>query len=450
MKTGGIMNSLFARWKNLSVTEKVIWIGGSIVSVVVTVILVLVALSLDPAPPRSITLATGSSGGAYDAAGQQIASFLESEGVTVELINTAGSAENINRLMAQSVDVAIVQGGVGAEIAHMGRLESLGALFYEPLWIFTVAGTPISDIRDLSGMRIAAGDVGSGTRVLLTALFDLNGVDGIIWVEEAGGAAAAALRTGNADVAAFMTSPDRAYIRDLVADPTIAVMHMERGPAYVRLLPYLSTVTLYQGVLEPATNIPQQDVQLIAAAAVTVIQEDLHPAIQSLLLQAMHEDFRGGTVLSAPADFPNRHLVTFDLSNDAARYYDRGGPAFLQRYLPFWAANLVDRIWILIIPIITLLFPLFKSAPPIYLWQIHRRIKRSYRDLRVMEQRVFVDTEPADFPALLEQIAALQADVRTMNVPWTFFDEVYLLQTHISYVEQLIRDEAEAKTKRDV
>jgi len=93
---------------------------------------------------------------------------------------------------------------------------------------------------------------------------------------------------------------------------------------------------------------------------------------------------------------------------------------------------------------------LFKSAPPIYLWQIHRRIKRSYRDLRVMEQRVFVDTEPADFPALLEQIAALQADVRTMNVPWTFFDEVYLLQTHISYVEQLIRDEAEAKTKRDV
>ncbi len=439
------MNSLIARWKNLSLTEKVMWSGGSLVSVVITVILVWVALSIDPAPPRSITLATGAPGGAYDAAGRRIASFLESEGVTVELVPTAGSAENINRLMARTADVAIVQGGVGAELAPMGRLESLGALFYEPLWVFTAAGNPVGDIRDLAGMRIAAGDVGSGTRVLLSALFELNGVDDAIWVEEAGSAAAAALRTGNADVAAFMTSPDRAYIRDLVADPAISVMQMERGPAYVRLLPYLSTVTLHEGVLDPATNIPEQDVHLIAAAAVTVVQADLHPAIQSLILQAMHEDFQGGTVLSAPAEFPNRHLVTFDLSNEAERYFDRGGPAFLQRYLPFWAANLVDRIWILAIPIVTLLFPLFKSAPPIYLWQIHRRIKRYYRDLRLLEQSVFREGETPDYPGLLAQLSTLQSDVRKMNVPWTFFDEVYVLQTHIVYVEQLIWNEAKAK-----
>ena len=67
-----------------------------------------------------------------------------------------------------------------------------------------------------------------------------------------------------------------------------------------------------------------------------------------------------------------------------------------------------------------------------------------------MEQSVFVDPEPADFPALLAEISALQADVRTMNVPWTFFDEVYLLQTHITYVEQLIRDEASANAERDI
>ncbi len=439
------MSKILARWRSLSLSEKTFWFGGVAVSLSVTFILLWIALSLDPAPPRSITLATGADGGAYSAAGRRIASFLESEGVTVELITTAGSAENINRLMAGSADVAIIQGGVGAELAPMGRLESLGALFYEPLWIFTAAGPPVSDIRDLAGLRIAAGDVGSGTRVLLAALFELNGVEDIIWVEEAGSAAAAALRAGNADVAAFMTSPDRAYIRDLVADPAISVMQMERGPAYVRLLPYLSTVTLYEGVLDPAANIPELDVSLIAAAAVVVVQEDLHPAIQSLLLQAMHADFTDGTVLSAPAEFPNRHLVTFDLSDEAARYFDRGGPAFLQRYLPFWAANLVDRIWILAIPILTLLFPLFKSAPPIYLWQIHRRIKRYYRDLRLLEQSAFREDEAPDFPDLLARLSAMESDVRKMNVPWTFFDEVYVLQTHIVYVEQLILNEAKAK-----
>jgi uncharacterized protein len=441
------MNRILSRWKNLSLTEKTFWIGGAAVSLSVTFILLWIALSLDPAPPRSITISTGADGGAYDAAGRRIASFLESEGVSVELINTAGSAENINRLMAGTTDVAIVQGGVGSELVPMGRLESLGAIFYEPLWIFSAEGTRVDDIRDLSGLRIAAGDVGSGTRVLLSILFELNGVEDAIWVEEAGSAAAAALRSGNADVAAFMTSPDRDYIRDLVADPNISVMQMERGRAYVRLLPYLSTVILHEGVLDPATNIPDEDVHLIAAAAVTVVQEDLHPAIQSLLLQAMHEDFRDGTVLSAPADFPNRHLVTFDLSSDAARYFDRGGPAFLQRYLPFWAANLVDRIWILAIPIITLLFPLFKSAPPLYLWQIHRRIKRYYRDLRLLEQSIFSEEDAPDHPDLLARLSVLESEVRKMNVPWTFFDEVYVLQTHIAYVEQLIL--SEAKTKRD-
>jgi TRAP transporter TAXI family solute receptor len=441
------MSNLLARWKNLSVSEKWIWFIGSAISLIVTFILVWIALSLDPAPPRSITLASGSQGGAYDAAGRRLASFLESEGVTVEVIETAGSAENINRLMAGSADVAIVQGGVGAELVAMGRLQSLGALFYEPLWIFASAETPVSDIRELDGMRIAAGDIGSGTRVLLSTLFELNGVENAIWVEEAGSDAAAALRTGNADIAAFMTSPDPAYIRDLVADPGIIVMQIERGPAYVRLLPYLSIVTLHEGVLDPAADIPAQDILLVAAAAAAVVQEGLHPAIQSLLLQAMHTDFRDGTVLSAPADFPNRDLVTFDLSDEAARYYDRGGPAFLQRYLPFWAANLVDRIWILAIPVLTLLFPLFKSAPPVYLWQIHRRIKRSYRDLRVIEQSLFDKSETPDHSALLARIATLKSDVRAMKVPWTFFDEVYVLQTHIAYVEQLMQDHA--KQERD-
>ena len=441
------MNNLILRWKQLSLGEKGLWFGGSAASLIVTVVLIWIAMSLDPAPPHSITIATGSPGGAYDAAGNQLAEFLEAEGVEVNLVSTAGSAENINRLMAGSVDAAIVQGGVGQELAGRAELDSLGALFYEPLFVFSAATRPINDIRDLAGLRIAAGETGSGTRVLLAVLFELNDVEGVTWVEESGNAAAAALRLGNADVAAFITSPDRAYVRDLVADPAIALMQDARAPAYSRLLPYLSSVTLHEGVIEPSADIPGQDIQLIAPAAVVVVQRDLHPAIQSLLLQAMHEHYSDGTVLSPPDAFPDRHLVTFGLSSHAARYYDRGGPGFLQRYLPFWAANLVDRIWILAIPVFTLLLPLLKSAPPLYSWQLRRRIKRYYRDLRVIEQTVFLDPEPSDFPGLLAQLERIHNEVRSLKVPWTYFDEVYVLETHIAYVENLIRSEAKAGSK---
>lgn len=438
------MKQLAKRWNGMAPGERGVWLAGAAVSVIVTVLLIWLALTLDPAPPRRISILTGPDGGAYASAGQLLERSLEAEGVEVDLVSTDGSGENFARLLAGDADAALIQGGVGDPLAASGEIRSLGALFFEPLWVFTESGREVADLRELSGLRIAAGPQNSGTRALLEVLLRENGVQTVTWSEEAGTAAAAALRLGSIDAAAFITSSDRLYIRDLLQDQAISVLSIPRSPAYSRLFPYLSEVTLYQGVIDLQRDIPAADVQLIAPAAVAVVRAEMHPAVQSLLLQAMHEHFGGGSVLAEPAAFPDRHLVNFQLSQHAARYYDRGGPAFLQRYLPFWAANLVDRIWILLIPVLTLLLPFMRVAPRLYSWQLKRRIKRYYRDLREIERQVVTTGTSRPPDESRRKLDELRDIVRQLKVPWTYFDEVYVLKTHIDFVEHLI-DNQEAK-----
>jgi TRAP-type uncharacterized transport system substrate-binding protein len=411
----------------------------------VALVLLLIARSIDPAPPRHVRLATGVEGGAYVAIGEVLRARLAVEGVELELVATSGSVENLGLLAREDgVDGAILQGGVGLEQAREGRLESLGGLFYEPLWVFARNGAAPEDLRALRGRRAAVGPEGSGVRALATLLLADNGLsDGDVTLSPLGGdAAAAALRSGEVDVAVFVTSPDTGYVRALLLDPEIALVSFARAEAYARRHRYLSAITLPRGVIDLARDAPAADVALVAPAAALVVKRELHPAIQSLLLAASDESFRAGGVLAPPGAFPSRDLVTFPLSEEAERFYERGGPSLLRRWLPFWAANLVDRLWVLAIPAATLLYPLVKSAPPVYKWQVRRRVHRWYKELRRLE----AEGRAADAAAV---VARVRADLRAMmdevagiKVPLSYNDDVYRLRMHIRMVEQIVAEEA--------
>jgi TRAP transporter TAXI family solute receptor len=410
----------------------------------VAVILLLIARSIHPAPPRTVRLATGAAGGAYAATGELLARRLAVDGVTLELVPTTGSVQNLAELQAVEggVDAAIIQGGVGAELSESAHLQSLGALFFEPLWVFTRQGVVLDDLRDLHGRRVAVGPEGSGVRALAEILLAENGV-GPNDAERAplGGAeAAAALTSGQVDAAIFVTSQETGYVKSLLYDEGVQLLSFDRAEAYARRHRYLSAVTLPRGVVDLAVDVPKADVSLIAPAAALVVREDLHPAIQSLLIQAAFETYRRGDALSAPGRFPSRDLVSFPLSEEAGRYYDRGGPSFLRRYLPFWAANLVERLWVLAIPAATLLYPLAKSAPPIYKWRTENRIHRWYKELRRLEAEGRRATDPATAARVRAELRRILNEVGDIKVPLSYSDHVYRLRSHIRLVEQIVSD----------
>lgn len=418
------------------------WVYLAGAAAALLVVIVLVARMVDPAPPKVVRMATGPAGGAYAAAAEALAARFAEEDVTVELVASPGSVENMTLLTRAEdpVDLAIVQGGVGMDAAD--GVSSLGAVFLEPLWVFVRDGLPAEDPRDLAGLTVAAGPQGSGARALLSMLLEENGVAGEVTLSPLTGAAAAeALTAGGVDAAAFVTLPNRPYVQSLLLDPRVDIMSFARADAYARRHRFLSKVVLPRGVIDPASDTPDRDVALVAPAAGLVVRAGLHPAIQSLALQTAADLFRPGDVISAPGDFPSRDLVAFALSEQAERYYERGGPGFLRRYLPFWAANLVDRLWVLAIPAATLLYPLFKTAPPLYRWQIRRRVVRWYRDLRRLEFEGRNATSNAERAHVRAELGRILSDVARVRVPLPYNDDLYRLRGHIRLVDELVAEQ---------
>ncbi len=411
-----------------------------IIAVILLIAMFITSRFIAPPPPREIGFASGSPTGAYTLAAEAYALVFDDKDFTLNITTTTGSGDNLELLRSGEVQAAIIQGGTSRPTDQTEFL-SLGSVFYEPLWVFYRAdlapeGMTAEDIRSLKGLRIAAGSENSGTRVLAEELLDINGISANL--ENTGGAEGAAqLQRGEIDALVSVSAPNAPFVRTLLADENIRVLSFKRALAYERLRPYLKRVVFPEGGLDLANNLPSAPIELVAPVAEIVVDKDLHPALQSLLLEAMSQTHSGGTLLSEPGVFPSPDRVALPLADEAERYYE-SGPSFLRRLFPFTMANFLERAWVLAIPLITLGIPLVRAAPPIYRWRTRRKIYIWYKDLRELERRGRSTRNPDLRQKIRNQLSALQAEVGRVEVPESYTDELYRLRAHISFVNQLL------------
>jgi TRAP transporter TAXI family solute receptor len=391
---------------------------------------------IKPAPPDRVVMATGGVDGAYHAFATRYAEFLAREGITLELRPTAGTVENLALLRSGEVSLAMVQGGVD-DGDPAPQLLSLGSLYYEPLWLFYRKDVPFQQLRDLAGRRLAVGPEGSGTRALVRRLLRDNGIDESAWVAVGGQEALDALLSGDIDAAFFVISAESDLVDRLLRHPDIALADFSRADAYTRRYRFLNSLELPEGAVDLAANIPHKTVRLLAPTANLVADSELHPAVIDLLLQAASEVHRSGGWFEGQDEFPMPGLLAFPLSKDAERYYEHG-PPFLQRYLPFWAASLVDRLKVMLLPLLVLLFPLLKVMPPIYTWRMRARVYRWYDELEQAEQRLAQGER--DVAWVHKELARIEAEVQQIKVPLSFTDQLYHLRQHIDLVRREIVD----------
>lgn len=397
---------------------------------------------VEPAPPSRVVIATGPENGAYHAFARRYAERFAEEGIELVLKPTVGSAENLRLLNDpdSGVDIAFVQGGIGTPDDYPD-LESLGSLYYEPLWVFVRAALPQGRLSALAGRRIAVGVPGSGTRPVALAVLGANGVTAqtATLVEIGADEAADALIAGKIDAAVFITAASATVVHRLLAAPGIRLTSFGRADAYTRLFRYLSPVTLPEGVLDLARDLPPRTIRLLAPAAALVAGPSLHPALAGLFLQVMHEFHRAGGLLEAPGAFPSDKFLTFPLADQARRYFD-SGPPLLQRYMPFWAANLADRLKIMLLPLITLLIPLFKILPPTYRWRMSSRINRMYKALQALDDHISAgDIAVNEALTLLDGI---ETAVMHLSIPAGYADRVYHLRMHIDLLRRHLQARA--------
>jgi len=389
---------------------------------------------VNPAPPRNITIATGQAGGAYYLFAQRYRELLAQNDIELEIRTTAGSVENLELLQNNSVSLAFVQGGTGAAV-DAGKLASLGSLYYEPLWIFYRGRQTLTRLSELQDKRLAIGVPGSGTHAIASLLLADNFIDiEADTIQPVGGSAAVeTLLQGQTDALFLVAAPEAPLVQQLLLNQDIQLMSFARAAAYIRLHPFLSAVTLFEGVIDLQANIPPRDTVLLAATANLVTQDDFHPALVSLLLQAATSVQGAGGLFEKPGVFPNSKNLEFTLDEGARRFY-KNGPPFLQRYLPFWTANQIDRLKVMLVPLLTLLLPLIKIMPPALRWRARKKIYRWYRELQALDTGTAAQHDREALEALLQRLDKLEEEVRKVNVPLSYADELYSLRLHIGLV----------------
>ncbi len=390
---------------------------------------------VQPAPPRRIVMAAGQHEGHYGFYAKQYQDFLARSGVTLELRPSNGAAQNLQLLMTpeSGVEVAFVQGGTGFG-ANAPDLVSLGSLYYEPLWVF-YRGTPIDDLDGLRGKRIAAGGEETGTRALALQLLATNDAvlppTQLLALEPKD--AEQQLLAGDIDALMIVSAADSKLVHRLAAAPGIRLLSFERAEAYTRLFPFLTRVVLPQGVLDLAQHVPERDVVLISPTANLIARDTLHPALADLLLQAAARIHEAPGLLDKPGEFPSPRDSGFPLSEEARRFF-RSGPPLLQRYLPFWAATLVDRLWVMLVPLIAVVVPLVKLVPPVYRWRVRSRIYRWYARLKEIELQLESDQGKTELEEMLGRLDRLDRSVNRIPTPLAHSENVYNFRAHIDLV----------------
>jgi len=388
-----------------------------------------------PAPPKKVVMSTGAPDGAYQLYATRYRDALARQGVTLELRPSSGAAENLQRLRDPKGDVqiTIVQSGLIQPGEDTSGLVSLGHLFYEPLWLFSRGGKPITSVTELTGKRIAIGAPGSGTRVVANAALQLYGLDKppTVSFEIGGSAAAQALLEDAVDAGFFVGAPESPTIDRLLRDPGIRVASFNRADAFARRAPFLSKVNLPAGVIDPTIDLPDRDIVLVAPTAILLARDDLHPVIVDLLIDAARDVHGQGTLLNGPGVFPNTLPGEYETSEDAERFY-RNGPGFLRRYLPLWTAVWVQRLLLIGLPLLAILGPLVRFAPSIWLWRIRRRIYRWNRELQLVELDMLEGGgNPVEHLQLLRDI---DLSLLHQRVPDAVNPELYVLRQHLRAV----------------
>ena len=425
-------------------SSKLSWMQGRewLLTAGPAVLLVLAAFALtlrftDPGPPKIVAMTTGGETGAYYAFGKRYAEILARSGVKLDVRSSAGSVENLVRLKDQSsgVGIALLQGGIGNSKDTPG-VNSLGRVFHEPLWVF-YRGDTIDKLGQLKGKRIAVGAEGSGTRVLAMALLQANEIsEGTAVLSPLTAQPAAdALKAGLLDAVFLALAPQAPLIQQLLRSSDFKLMNFSQADAYAKLYPYLAKLTLPQGVIDLVANIPAQDVTLVAPTAVLVAREDVHPAIVALLAEAAQDVHGKVSLFAKPGEFPTATDPDFNMDADALRFY-KSGPTFWKRIFPFWIANLVERLVVFLVPLLTILLPLSKAVPALYRWRVRQRMLVRYKQMKGIEARVADLPIGASTAGVVSELDALEEAVSRMPVPTQFSEQYYDLRSHLTHVRQ--------------
>ena len=404
----------------------------------------------NPAPPSTITIATGAKGGTYDFFAQQYREKLARAHVTLNIRITDGTSENIRLLEdpTSDVQVAFVVGGASNSQEAPGLL-SLGRVDYQVFWLFYRGTETLDHLTQLKGKRIGVGPEG----VVTTRVLDAAGVNSqsATLLPFTGSAAVDALLDGRLDAIFVALAPESSIIQPLLRDPNVRLMSVSQTDALTRIFPDLVRLVLPQGVIDLEHNIPPNDINLIGTTNAVVVREDLHPEIIDLLAKTLVEVHGRAGIFQRAGEFPTQTDPEFAFADGAREFY-KNGPSYLNEYLSYWTVSLIKKIIAVVLSCAVVLVPFSRLVPNLSTWVVRDRMRDLYRRLRAVEAEMQTELTASQIDALQSSLEIIEQSANDSGVPVRHSDLFFELKTHIDLVRQRLtsRRAALPDEKREV
>lgn len=395
-----------------------------------------------PMPPDTLSITTAGKDGAYYFQGKRYAQIFAAQGVTLDVQTSEGSQENLERLRSRSgpSDLAMMQGGFGylgetTENRDISRIETLSNINIEAVWIFSV-NRAITSFDQLNGLRIAVGPERSGSRKVALKLFEQAKLDlqNISLSKQVGLESVQALEQGMVDVVVLVAPRESSTVQNLLNIPGVQLGSLNKSAAIVERNPYLETSLLPQGAL--GARLPSRDTAMLTMSTSLVARQDLHPALKRLAISVAMQVHTDGDLFHRAGDFPSLRRIDFPTAPHTRFTLAQGLP-WHERLLPFWWAQLAERLVLLVLPVVLITLWLMLQIPNHVRWVLQNRVNRWYGALKFIENDLRQEKiSGMDMSRFLVSLNSIDAAVLAFHCPKDLMARCYTLHQHIEFVRQ--------------
>lgn len=402
-------------------------------------------LAFYPMPPTRLSISTAGAPGSYHSLGLRYAKYFASYGVALDVRTSEGSRQNIERLQAKDdpVDLAFIQGGFGylgtsVDRRERSRIETLANVEVEGVWLFT-RNRAVNSLAQLKGLRISIGSNGGGSRRVALKLLEQAQIDpaAVTLSAESGLESAKALEQGRVDVVLFVAPTDSSTLKNLLAISGVQIVSLSKSAAIAQRNRYLEPRLLAQGTL--GGGMPPSDMTLLTTPASLVAREELHPALKRLAIAGSAELHTAAGLFHRAGEFPSLRRLDFPSAPQSRPTLADGLP-FFERTLPFWWAQLVQRLLVIVLPIALLATWLMLSVPKLLKWSLESRLTRWYGELKFIENDLSqMEVSGLDLARFLARLNAMENEVLNFYCPKDLTARCLTLRQHVEFVRMRLQ-----------
>lgn len=195
---------------------------------------------------------------------------------------------------------------------------------------------------------------------------------------------------------------------------------------------------LVESAMSRTAHIPSRDMWFPATFRAVAVKKDLDPSLVLLLAEALQQTQSRGTPTQARNEFPSfSKNQMFDPHPIAEHFYKHGRP-FLSNYVSPSLAAFITKLLLILIPILTIAWPLMHFLPSTYAFYVKRKVMRWYKELEDIEKNLAA-ADASEIKNTLERLDKMQQTLVNMRLPLMhnhYVQELFIVREHIELIRK--------------